>query len=179
MNDSDVLLSIKKGNTKVLKDFYIENRTFFIEFGKRYCNSKEDILDVYQDAIITFQEQVIDGKADNLKSSLKTYLFGIGKYMLFEKNRKQKKELSVYKNHNDDIPMISIAEEDTIIEMQQAKIQQGLRQLGKKCREVIMLFYYNNLTIEEIQEYLNYQSKDVVKSQKSRCLKQLKSKING
>jgi DNA-directed RNA polymerase specialized sigma subunit len=54
------------------------------------------------------------------------------------------------------------------------KVQKGYQELGTRCQEVLKMFYYENLSIEEIKNRLNYTSKDVVKSQKSRCIKQLK-----
>jgi DNA-directed RNA polymerase specialized sigma subunit len=41
----------------------------------------------------------------------------------------------------------------------------------------LQLFYYEEKKLDEIQEQLGYTSKDVLKSQKSRCLKQLKELI--
>jgi DNA-directed RNA polymerase specialized sigma24 family protein len=43
---------------------------------------------------------------------------------------------------------------------------------------VLKLFYYNGFTLEEIQQHLNYGNYNTVKSQKSRCLKNLKDLIN-
>lgn len=53
-------------------------------------------------------------------------------------------------------------------------LQTAYRKLGQKCREVLRLFYYEGKKLDEIQQTLRYDSKDTVKSQKSRCLKQLK-----
>ncbi|SNR17680.1 RNA polymerase sigma factor [Tenacibaculum jejuense] len=180
MNDSEKLQRIKKGDTKILKEIYTTYREPFLVFGKKFSSSDEDILDVYQDAIIAFREQVLKGKTDDLNCTLKTYLFGIGKYMIFDKNRKQSKEVSIV-NHDikDDYDTVEVPSFSDTINLQQRQIQKALLQLGKKCKEVLTLFYYNNLTIEEIKDYLKYDNKNVVKSQKSRCLKQLKSKING
>jgi RNA polymerase sigma factor (sigma-70 family) len=61
----------------------------------------------------------------------------------------------------------------------QKKLSHFFKLLGEKCKEVLTLFYYRGLTIEEIAAFLNYNNKDVVKSQKSRCLKSLKDKMNG
>ncbi|CAL2088994.1 sigma-70 family RNA polymerase sigma factor [Tenacibaculum sp. 190524A05c] len=182
MNDSEKSLLISKGDTKALKEFYLEHRDAFLEFGKKYVSSNEDVLDVYQDAIIAFQEQAMRGKTENLTCSLKTYLFGIGKYMLYEKNRKRNKEVNLsHDNIEDDydVVKVDIDDADGVVSLQQKAIEKAMASLGKKCREILTLFYYNNLTIDEIKEYLNYDNKNVVKSQKSRCLKQLKSTING
>ena len=59
----------------------------------------------------------------------------------------------------------------------QIQLQKAFVTLGKKCKEVLSLFYYRGYTIDEICTRLNYDNKNVVKSQKSRCIKQLKDKI--
>jgi RNA polymerase sigma factor (sigma-70 family) len=60
----------------------------------------------------------------------------------------------------------------------QEKIDEHFEQLGDKCQKVLKLFYYDGFTLEEIQKQLNYDNYNVVKSQKSRCLKTLKELIS-
>ena len=43
------------------------------------------IEDIFQDALIALYENAQNGKLDTIKSSLKTYLFSISKFMLFKK----------------------------------------------------------------------------------------------
>lgn len=66
---------------------------------------------------------------------------------------------------------------DTPNEMQKA-LQKAFVTLGKKCKEILTLFYYRGFTLDEISETLNHDNKNVTKSQKSRCIKQLKEKVN-
>lgn len=51
------------------------------------------------------------------------------------------------------------------------------KKLGEQCQKVLRLFYYEEKKLDEIQQLLSYSSKDVLKAQKSRCLKQLKELI--
>jgi len=50
--------------------------------------------------------------------------------------------------------------------------------LGKQCQELLNLFYYRGFTIKDILAHSNYNSENVIKSAKSRCLKTLKERIN-
>lgn len=176
MNDSDLIQLLKKDDKLILKKIYVDYRSDFIAFGRKISLYEDDILDAYQDAIITLQEQVITGKLNTLNCSIKTYLFGIGKYILYEKNRKRNKTILSAIDTNE-ITMIEVPIFSEILTSQQKKIKLGFKQLGKKCIEVIELFYYRGYTLEEITETLNYENKNVVKSQKSRCLKKLKEII--
>lgn len=176
MIESEVITGLKKGDNAVLKKIYVAYRPDFIAFARKFSVSEDDIVDCYQDAIIALQEQAIKGKLNNLKSSVKTYLFGIGKYMIYEKARKNNKTVMHIADSKtiDEVP-VDFSQE---INKQQQQLKKGFEKLGKKCRQVLTLFYYRGYTIEEIAEHLNYENKNVVKSQKSRCLKQLKQMLN-
>lgn len=176
MNDSELIQLLKKGDKLILKKIYVDYRSDFIAFGRKISSSENDILDCYQDAIIVLQEQVYTGKLDTLNCSIKTYLFGIGKYMLYEKNRKRSKTILSVVDTNE-ITMIEVPVFSEVLTNQQKKIKLGFNKLGKKCKEILNLFYYRGYNIEEITNTLNYENKNVVKSQKSRCLKKLKEII--
>ncbi len=155
---------VKSGNRETIGQIYKEYRTGFILFLSRYSLSKEEIADIYQDAIIAFVENVQKGKCDDLSVELKTYLFSIGKYMTFKRMRNQREidphelESHWYQEEKEEIP----------------NLEPALSRLGKRCYEILKLFYYEGKKLEQIQEIMGYDKKDVLKSQKSRCLKQLK-----
>ena len=178
MTDSNLIKGLKNDNKHALKHVYTVNKTAFLNFAKKYPIAKNDVIDIYQDAIIALRENAINGKIDNLKSELKTYLFSIGKYMIYDRLKKQKKI------HLVEEPSIFIENEDAFIfdfntelTHEQKQLQIAFKALGQKCKDVLTLFYYRGFNLEEIMNELNYTNKDVVKSQKSRCLKTLKALI--
>ncbi len=166
---------LKKNDEKTIQTFYNDHKNRFVLFAKRYNINEFDSIDVYQDAFIALIENVKKGKTDDLKSSLSTYLFGIGKFMIFQKFKKNG-QLHIA----DDVESIEIEEDfysEDDIDLQVRLLQNGLDKLGEQCKKVLQLFYYEEKKLDEIQEQLGYTSKDVLKSQKSRCLKQLKELI--
>ncbi|MFK8060371.1 MAG: RNA polymerase sigma factor [Polaribacter sp.] len=179
MNEQQLIILLKASDKKTLKKIYVDNRDAFINFARKFHLSNADILDVYQDAIITLQEKAIKGDIMNLTCSIRTYLFGIGKYMLYEKARKNSKTNSDFPLESEAYNYKEIADDffDEEPNKFQLLLQKGFAELGKKCKEVLTLFYYRGFTIDEIAEKLNYNNKNVVKSQKSRCIKQLKDFI--
>lgn len=166
---------IKKNDPIALQEFYKNNKKEFLLFLNRYNLNLQDALDVYQDAIIALVENAKKGKIDNIQSSLKTYLFGIGKFMVFQKFKKQKRNILIEDFQN-------LEFEDEIIEdeisIQVVLLQKAFDKMGEKCKKVLQLFYYEEKKLDEIQIELGYSNKDVLKSQKSRCLKQLKDLTN-
>ncbi|KGL62624.1 RNA polymerase sigma factor [Polaribacter sp. Hel1_85] len=180
MSEHQLILLLKESDKEALKMVYIENRIPFINFARKFKVSENDIVDAYQDAIIVLSEKAFKGEIDNLNCSVKTYLFGIGKYILFEKARKTQKKVLDFPLEKEDYNYKSIAEDffEEAPNKLELLLQKGFASLGKKCKEVLRLFYYRGFTIDEISDRLGYKDKNVVKSQKSRCIKQLKEKIN-
>ncbi|MHA7055834.1 RNA polymerase sigma factor [Aquimarina sp. M1] len=172
------LLTLKKGQNQGLEKIYNEYRNAFLQFAKKYDLDHDTLIDIYQEAFIALREHAINGKLDDIKSSVKTYLFSIGKYMVYDQLKKQKKTISyessvAYKETSDTEEIF----EEPQLTPEQELLREHFKNLGKRCQEMLTLFYYRGLTIDEIAKSLGYESKNVVKSQKSRCLKSLKELI--
>ncbi|WP_026764106.1 sigma factor [Sediminibacterium salmoneum] len=75
-----------------LERVYTENREKFIGFALGYSVSKDTAIDIYQDAVVALMEQIKKNKPIAVKSSVATYLFAIGKYMLFHHLKKKKNQ---------------------------------------------------------------------------------------
>jgi len=165
---------------KEITKIYNEHREAFLNFGKKYGIDDADLADIYQEAFIALRNHALNGKLDTVKSSLKTYLFGIGKFMIFDLLKEKKKTSSLdssYQSIDNQIDLIDSGIEKEELTLEQQSLRKHFQNLGKKCQEVLTLFYSRGLTIDEIVEFSNYTSNSVVRSQKSRCLKTLKKMI--
>ncbi len=180
MTDRQLILQLKQRDRNALKAVYIDYKTEFLKFMSRY-NADTDILeDIFQDALIVLFENAQAGKLDALKSTLKTYLFGTGKFMLFKHFRDARKEVPTEETYLFDKYEQAVIEdvfEDEGLSNYQAKLVANFKKLGDKCREILELFYIQGMKLDEITLTQGYENKDVTKSQKSRCLKSLKQLI--
>ena len=179
---ADITLEdLRSGSESVLRRVYEENRDKFLNYARRYNLSEEENIDVYQDAYVIFYDNVMSGKVESFTSSISTYLFGIGKYLIFDQMRKNKKTVG----NNYDLSLVGESDEQvSTFEMErpgltteQKLLQKYFGTLGEKCQELLTLFYYRGFTINEIMKAGGYNSENVVKSQKSRCMKTLKERI--
>lgn len=177
MNESKTILLLEKGDKTILKKIYINYKDSFFKYANRFSLAEEDIVDIYQDATIALYENSINGKINNLKCSIKTYLFSIGKNMIYEQLRKNKKSLLLNTNFLKDEFNEEVDYDNEVLSNKQLQLQSGFKLLGEQCKKILTLFYYNGYTLDEIMTTLNYSKKDVLKSQKSRCLSKLKSII--
>ena len=170
--DQLLIDKIKQLDNNVLRDVYMQQKKHFMAFFLKYNIAVDDILDIYQDSIVAFCENVRKGKLDDIKSTISTYIIAIGKYKVYAFLKKENKEISLdlHTEISDSLRVEEINEDDERITI----LQRAFKELGEKCREILTMFYYESKKLDEIQERMQYENKDVLKSQKSRCLKRLK-----
>ena len=89
--------------------------------------------------------------------------------------RKEQKNIEYENIDNFHFEWEEYADEEDNEEIKQ--IRASFSKMGEKCQEILRLFYYQEKNLDEITNIMQYQNKDVAKSQKSRCIKQLKELI--
>lgn len=174
------IISFIHGKPKEIQELYTTHKDAFLNFGMKYGLDHDDLIDIYQEAFIALRKHAINGKLVNVKSSLKTYLFGIGKFMIYDLLKEKKKTTTLNTDtvsKYSHIEPVAVEFENEELTIEQQLLRTHFNKLGKKCRELLTLFYYRGLTIDDIVEFAGYTRGSVVRSQKSRCLKSLKEMI--
>ena len=176
---NDLIEKIKAGGQEELVEIYKTFRKDFIRWALQHfhCN-QEEAEDAYQDTIIAFYENVKNDKLTSLNCSFKTYIFAIGKNILLNLAKKKSKG----NIHIEDIPEIkdknSLILEQISLDENQHILLQALESLGEPCQTILKYYYYERFSIKKIVELLNYKSENVVKVQKVRCIRRLRSVLD-
>ncbi|WCO02807.1 RNA polymerase sigma factor [Psychroserpens ponticola] len=176
-NFEQLKMALKKGDLRLLDTIYRNYRLPFFKFTNHFDLPEEDITDIYQDAIIALRDNIVNGKVQTLNSSIKTYLFSIGKFMIYKKFKAIKKSEAFEQEYISEVDFCLPLNYNEDIDVLQQHVNNSFEDLGEKCKELLKLFYYDGLTLKEIQAYFNYDNYNVVKSQKSRCLRSLKNLV--
>ena len=177
MSDSvEIQLSkIKNGDEQFLKILYETKRPGFVSwFQKTYTLSKQQSIDLFQKAFSIFYFNVKDGKIDTLKSTIETYIFGIGKILVKEDFRRESRLTSL-----DEIPDIRLADYSMFRDEQktheQSLVDKILKALEEPCKSLLTMYYFNNYSLAHIAEILGYKNQGVVKKKKCLCLKSVRN----
>lgn len=170
--------SLQEIGLKALDHVYLNYQEEFLIFSKKFNVSDEDARDAYQDSVIAFYENVKNGRLSELNSTIKTYLFSIGKYSIYNKIKKGNKTITLDKAHLTKLDLEAI-DQHPEENGKMSDMRKAMEQLGDRCKEILDLFYYHSYTIEAIMYELGYKNENVVRSHKSRCLKNLKEIIKG
>lgn len=175
MTDDQIIAQIRNGGQSELEWIYKAYRSEFLHWISRefHC-SADDSKDIYQVAVIIFYENVRSGKLEHLASSLKTYLFGIGKNVARDQMRKASRNTSIHQEQWLKEYLIDEPEEK-VDENLFTVAKKVLSTLGQPCQQLIELFYYQKRTMEEISVQLNYKNADTAKNQKCKCMARLRA----
>jgi RNA polymerase sigma factor (sigma-70 family) len=160
-------------------DLYNQNRNKFMHWAKSWTGLKEaEVVDVYQDACIILWQKI---QAGNLVLTAKpaTFLFGIGRNVLRERLRGQKREpLPLPDGMNitdDDLNDFMDSPEEEMIRLQRNScLEKIIQTLGEGCASIVRLTFFHDKNSKEIAEISGYASGDVVRQMRRRCLTQLR-----
>lgn len=178
MNEESIIKELKKGNSKVLRHVYAHLNAV-TSYVTKNSGAIEDGHDVFQEAVLAFYRNAVKPEFQ-LTSSIGTYLYAISRRIWLNKLR-QKKVKIIDSEMDQDFTLVETFE----FELPQfsspdlgQKIRKILDEVGGTCREILQLFYFRRLSLEEIKEQLAYRSSQVVRQQKYRCIKKIKDKVS-
>jgi len=174
MNQDEIIQKIKSGGQTELGLVYEEYREEFIRWAiKEYKCSMDDSQDIYQLTILIFYDNIRQGKLEHLVSSVKTYLFGIGKNVVRENMRKEKRYVPISKEKWLKENLID-EPSDPIDESAFDRAKNALAKLGQPCQRLVELFYYEKKSIPDITLEMNYKNPETAKNQKCKCMARLR-----
>ncbi|MFK7908879.1 MAG: RNA polymerase sigma factor [Chitinophagales bacterium] len=171
------LKDFKAGNKQAVSVLYDEYRPVFVKWlSQQYRCGGEEAVDIFQDSVIALYKNAQRGKLDVLKSGLQTYLFAIGKNVYLNRLRSRKETVS-----ESALSTMKTEEEgvERKLQMNDRKklIAQLLNKMKDPCKSILYLFYYRRYSIEAIQKAMKYNTVEVVKTQKKRCIKGLEKRM--
>ncbi|MBA7541620.1 hypothetical protein ES705_33936 [subsurface metagenome] len=173
MDWSSLIKKVKTGEYDELELVYKTYRMEFIKWMmKSYKCSIDDAKDVYQQTIIIFYENVINDKIQSYNSSIKTYIFAIGKNKFYTLTRdKNRFNLEI----DDTIKMVSDdrnIKEDNLNKLE--GVEKSLTILGDPCKKILELYYYHKKSMNDIAMELGLKNPETAKNMKYKCLKRLR-----
>ena len=173
LTDQEILIRLRSHDraqqNEAFEAIYLEVYPRVKNFILKKNGTEALSLDLFQDAIIVFFNQVKSGKFQEA-STISTYLHGIVHNLWRVHLRNEKKmpraELSPY-------------EMDLVQDEDRAHVDLGkvmtrlLNELGDGCKQLIQLYYYERKTMQEIKDHFALGSEQTAKNKKYRCMQQL------
>ncbi|MBT1687600.1 RNA polymerase sigma factor [Dawidia soli] len=174
-----LIKDIKEDNHLVLKALYNYMRPEFLSwFSRHYYCRIEDVEDAYQRSFNIFYFNVREDKVAMQEIKASTYLFSIGRNIMLQVlNKEPKNKTSLENVHEHALEHVSI-DYDMEDAYRKEVIVRLLNQLDETCRNVLVLSFYRDFSMESIASELNFKSESVAKKKKHLCMKKLKELVD-
>ncbi len=174
--DARILESIRQNNEAALVELFESNRRMVVSFIIANRGTEDDAEDLLQEALIVLWQRVRAGTFEQT-AKLSTFIFGIVKHLWMRRLARMRREIPIGLTEDTTVngdP--SILEE--LIESEEAEaVREALQKLGEPCRTLLRLFYWEEISTEEIAVQMGFANSDVVKSKKYQCKKSLQALI--
>jgi RNA polymerase sigma factor (sigma-70 family) len=180
LTDEAVIEGIRSGKEldRVLRFLYREHYGLLENYVTRNSGSEEDAADIFQEVIMAFVNLVQAGKFRG-ESSIKTFLYALNRNTwlneIKRKGRAETREMK-YEIGTEKIEVNA----DAVIENREmnAALMKTVEDLGEACKKILLLFYFENLSMKEILASLPYENEQVVRNKKYKCLKKMEEMVS-
>jgi RNA polymerase sigma factor (sigma-70 family) len=170
--DAKILDTIRSGSDEGLVMLYEANRKPIRAFVMRNNGNADDAEDMLQEALIVLWERVRTNRFE-YKAQLSTFIYATVKNMWRRRLARMRRETPA--DIEEDTGRIEDASAlDIMVESEEAKlVHEALDKLGEPCKTLLLLYYWEEKTMNEIAEHLKFANADTAKSKKYQCKKEL------
>lgn len=179
IKEQHIIHKIKNGDEQPLIDIYEKYRDEFIVWStSNFRIDSEFSKDIFQETLLDFNENIHSGKLSELSSTVKTYLFQIGKHKILNYQKKQGRTTYFEKVHLIESKEHIDFMDDEQKAYTQEQISKAIEKLPDDCQEVLKLYYFKEFDMESIAREMEYKNANTAKSKKSLCMKKLINELN-
>lgn len=175
--DARILDLIRKGDEEALVLLYETSRRPILNYALRNNGTADDAQDLLQESLVVLWERVRAGKFEH-KARLSTFIYATAKNIWSQRLRKKEREVAGGLDPEGDQDF-SPSVLETMIETERARsVREALDRIGEQCRKLLLLFYWEELSMEEIAQKLGFANADTVKAKKYQCKKALEKVLS-
>lgn len=173
MDSQQIIELIRKEKYSEVLDVLYDNYPAFKKTLLKSGGTQKDAEDIFQDALLVFIEKVADTNFV-LNCAVNTYLFSICRNLSLVYFKRKSKNIILPLEEEFDYCDESEVEAFLEREQQFSALDEVLKTAGKKCLELLTLFYVKNMKMSEIAKRLRLKGESSAKTQKYKCLEKAK-----
>ncbi|MBC6365212.1 RNA polymerase sigma factor [Algoriphagus sp. AK58] len=179
LTDQEILNQIKSKTNpnQAISQLYSQHYGMLEHYILQNSGSEDDAADWIQEVMLVFVKMVREEKFRG-ESSIKSFLYSICKNVWITELRRRKSTLARHERYEGEKDQIDLGITEQISRNENLKFVMGLfEKLGEKCKQVLTLFYFEELPMKEICERLDFSSEQVLRNKKYKCLQSLTEQV--
>ncbi len=178
--DSELVSNLRSGlrMDETIKAIYRSHFDSLIWYVMNNSGNRQDAEDVFQEVVVAFIDLVQKDKFRG-ESTVKTFLFSLNRYTWLNELKKRGRALMREEKYEKGQGKVELDMSELIVDREgKAEVVRLVGELGETCRKILLMFYYEDLSMKEILEATDYENEQVVRNKKYKCLKQLEQMVN-
>lgn len=180
LTDSEILHGIVLGGPdleRCLGYLYRQHYGALEHYIQTNSGDQDDAADIIQECFLVFIKMVEDRRFRG-ESSIKSVLYAICRNLWITELRKRKNIMARHERYEAGKESISPDVCSEISRQEDSRVVMDLFEtLGEKCKNILLAFYYENLSMKEITVKEGFSNEQVLRNKKHKCLKALVEKI--
>ena len=177
-NDARVLDMIRRGDEEGLVLLYRASQRMVCSFILKNKGTSQDAEDMLQEAVVILWERIRRGEFE-YRSKLSTFVFATVKNLWLRRLASLRREIPTAIDPEsaespDPSPLEEAIESET-----SNRVREALERLGDPCKTLLLLFYWEELPMEEIAARMGLANADTAKSKKYQCKKAMERLLKG
>jgi RNA polymerase sigma factor (sigma-70 family) len=178
MTDSELVRLVRSGDGAGLSFVYEKYRKEFLNWIRKFNNcSLDEAKEYYQAAAVILYENIMSSKITELQSSLKTYLFGIGKNLVYQHHRHSQRMDRIKAGYMIEVEVYNESRQAMQLDYDLTILQRCLAAIGEPCRQLLDFFYFQRKSMDEISSTMGYKNPETAKNQKYKCMERLRKLV--
>lgn len=177
--DSELVRNIRDGQRmdETIKAIYRSHFESLSWYVVNNSGSRQDAEDIFQEVLVNFIDLVQKDKFRG-ESTVKTFLFSLNRYTWLNELKRRGRALAREEKYERGQEQVELDSSHWIADREgKAAILNLVAELGDTCQKILLLFYYENMSMKEILDATDYENEQVVRNKKYKCLKQLEKMI--
>ncbi len=135
--------------------------------------SQMDAEDLIQEVLLLFVDLVRTEKYRG-EASVKSFLYTLTRNLWITELRKRSSDSKRYGLFESSRETLEEDVSNYIVYKEAEKtVAELFDRMGEKCRQILTLFYYEDLSMKDILKQTDYESEQVLRNKKYKCLKEL------
>src|SRR5689334_5527693 len=161
--DAELVANLRSGKRmdESIKAIYRDYFNLLCLYVTNNSGSRQDAEDIFQEVVVTFIDLVQHDKFRG-ESSVKTFLFSLNRHTWLNELKRRGRALAREEKYEKGQER-SEADISHVMNQREARKQVSdlVNRLGEVCKKILVMFYYENLTVREMHERLNFENEQV------------------
>jgi RNA polymerase sigma factor (sigma-70 family) len=171
-SDARILNLVRQGDEEGLVLLFEMNRRTVSHLVRSHGGTTDDADDILQESVIILWERVRGGTFER-RAKLSTFVYATAKNIWLRRRAKMHRETTndIDPETTDDGRQSVL--QDLIDSEETVAVRDALGELGDPCKTLLLLYYWEDKTMNEIASAMGFANAETAKSKKYQCKKAL------